>query len=78
MKEYTDKYDMDTDNIAAVREQTKYEAALDKFLAKESISAFTDAFQDLNQLPGIAAQNVMAKGIGFGPEGDYKPAARIT
>lgn len=78
MKEYTDKYDMDTDNIAAVREQAKYEAALDKFLEKEKISAFTDTFQDLhglNQLPGIAAQNVMAKGIGFGPEGDYKTAA---
>lgn len=78
MKEYTDKYDMDTDNIAAVREQAKYEVALDKFIAKENISAFTDTFQDLhglNQLPGIAAQNVMAKGIGFGPEGDYKTAA---
>ena len=78
MKEYTDKYDMDTDNTAAVREQAKYEAALDKFIAKENISAFTDTFQDLhglNQLPGIAAQNIMAKGIGFGPEGDYKTAA---
>ncbi len=78
MKEYTDKYEMDTDNLAAVREQAKYEAALDKFLAKENISAFTDTFQDLHglkQLPGIAAQNLMAKGIGFGPEGDYKTAA---
>ena len=78
MKEYTDKYDMDTDNIAAVREQAKYETALDRFIAKENISAFTDTFQDLhglNQLPGIAAQNIMAKGIGFGPEGDYKTAA---
>ena len=78
MKEYTDKYDMDTDNIAAVREQARYEAALDKFIAKNRISAFTDTFQDLHglsQLPGIAAQNIMAKGIGFGPEGDYKTAA---
>lgn len=78
MKEYADKYDMDTDNIAAVKEQAKYEAALDKFLEKENISAFTDTFQDLhglNQLPGIAVQNIMAKGIGFGPEGDYKTAA---
>ena len=78
MKEYTDKYDMDTDNTAAVREQAKYEAALDKFIEKENISAFTDTFQDLHgldQLPGIAVQNIMAKGIGFGPEGDYKTAA---
>lgn len=78
MKEYADKYDMDTDNLAAVKEQAKYEAALDKFIAKENISAFTDTFQDLhglNQLPGLAVQNVMAKGIGFGAEGDYKTAA---
>ena len=78
MKEYADKYDMDTDNLAAVKEQAKYEAALDKFIEKKGISAFTDTFQDLhglNQLPGIAVQNIMAKGIGFGPEGDYKTAA---
>ena len=78
MKEYDQKYDMDTDNLAAVKEQAKYEVALDKFIAKEKISAFTDTFQDLhglNQLPGIAVQNVMAKGIGFGPEGDYKTSA---
>ncbi|MCH5200415.1 MAG: L-arabinose isomerase [Oscillospiraceae bacterium] len=78
MKEYADKYDMDTDNLDAVREQAKYEVALDRFIAKENISAFTDTFQDLhglNQLPGIAVQNVMAKGIGFGPEGDYKTSA---
>ncbi|MCM1328906.1 MAG: L-arabinose isomerase [Ruminococcus sp.] len=78
MEEYAQKYDMKTDNIAAVREQAKYEVALEKFIEKENISAFTDTFQDLhglNQLPGIAVQNLMAKGIGFGPEGDYKTAA---
>lgn len=78
MAEYSEKYAMNTDNISAVREQAKYEAALEKFLARENISAFTDTFQDLHglsQLPGIAAQNLMAKGVGFGPEGDYKTAA---
>ena len=78
MNEYSEKYDMDTDNLTAVREQARYEVALDKFIAKEKISAFTDTFQDLhglNQLPGLAVQNVMAKGIGFGPEGDYKTSA---
>lgn len=78
MSEYSEKYAMNTDNIAAVREQAKYEAALEKFLARENISAFTDTFQDLHgleQLPGIAVQNIMAKGVGFGPEGDYKTAA---
>lgn len=78
MKEYTSKYTMDTDNIDAVREQAKYEIAFDKFLKENNCYAFTDTFQDLHgmkQLPGIAAQDIMAKGIGFGPEGDYKIAA---
>lgn len=78
LAEYSEKYTMATDDAAAVREQAKYEAALEKFIRQENIGAFTDTFQDLHglkQLPGIAAQNLMAKGIGFGPEGDYKTAA---
>ena len=78
MAEYAEKYAMNTDNTAAVREQAKYEVALEKFLARENISAFTDTFQDLHgleQLPGLAAQNIMAKGYGFGSEGDCKTAA---
>ena len=78
MDEYTSKYTMKTDNIQAVREQAKYEVGLEKFLAKNNLGAFADTFQDLHglkQLPGIAAQNLMGKGIGFGPEGDYKISA---
>lgn len=78
MAEYTSKYTMKTTNIEAVREQAKYEVAMERFFAARGIGAFTDTFQDLHglkQLPGIAAQNLMAKGIGFGPEGDYKISA---
>lgn len=78
MEEYTSKYTMKTDRTDAVREQAKYEVALDKFLDQKGIGAFTDTFQDLyglKQLPGIAVQNLMGRGIGFGPEGDYKIAA---
>ncbi|MEE0947087.1 MAG: L-arabinose isomerase [Acutalibacteraceae bacterium] len=78
LQEYTLKYEMDTDNTEAVKEQAKYEVALEKFIEREKIFAFTDTFQDLHglsQLPGIAVQNIMAKGIGFGPEGDYKTSA---
>ena len=78
MQEYTDKYEMATDNVEAVREQARYEIALDQFIAQHNVTAFADNFQDLfgmKQLPGIAAQNLMDKGIGFGPEGDYKIAA---
>lgn len=78
MAEFTEKYTMATDNIAAVREQAKYAVGLEKFIARERIGAFTDTFEDLyglEQLPGIAIQDIMAKGIGFGPEGDYKTSA---
>ena len=78
MAEYLDKYIMDTDNVEAVRQQAAYEIGFEKFLAKNNCEAFPDTFQNLfgmEQLPGIAAQNLMAKGIGFGPEGDYKISA---
>lgn len=78
LSEYNNAYDMDTDNAEAVREQAKYEVALDKFIKDKNISAFTDTFEDLHglkQLPGLAVQNIMAKGVGFGPEGDYKTSA---
>ena len=80
MKEYTDKYTMKTDRIDSVREQAKYEVGLEKFLSTNGIGAFADTFQDLHglkQLPGIAAQNLMAKGIGFGPEGELELASHM-
>lgn len=78
LNEYLNKYELDTDNLNAVREQAKYEIALERFISEKNVSAFTDTFEDLhglNQLPGLAVQNIMAKGIGFGPEGDYKTSA---
>jgi len=78
IEEYKTKYEICTDNMEAISEQAKYEVALDKFIKKENISAFTDTFEDLHglkQLPGLCVQNIMAKGIGFGPEGDYKTSA---
>jgi L-arabinose isomerase len=81
MGEYASKYTMNTSNIASVMEQAKYDVAIHKFLKQEKIGAFTDTFQDLHglkQLPGLAAQNIMAEGIGFGPEGDYKTAALMA
>ena len=78
MQEYLAAYEMDTDNIDAVKEQAKYEIAFEKFFAENNVTAFTDNFQDLHgmkQLPGLAVQNLMDKGVGFGPEGDYKVAA---
>ena len=78
MAEYQSRYTMKTDRIDSVREQARYEVGFDKFLAGKGIGAFTDTFQDLHglrQLPGIAVQSLMGRGIGFGPEGDYKTSA---
>ncbi len=78
MAEYSEKYTLATDNISAVEQQARYEVALEKFMEKEKISAITDTFQDLhglNQLPGLSVQNLMARGVGFGPEGDFKTSA---
>ena len=81
MSEYQGKYVMNTDDLSAVEEQAKYEIALEKFFRKERIGAFTDTFQDLyglKQLPGLSVQSLMAKGVGFGPEGDYKTSALMA
>ncbi len=78
LNEYRSKYIMATDNLEAVRVQAACEVAFEKFISENKCMAFTDTFQDLfglKQLPGAAAQNLMAKGVGFGPEGDYKIAA---
>ncbi|MDY5579245.1 L-arabinose isomerase [Porcincola intestinalis] len=78
MADYESRYTMATDNVEAVRTQARYQIAFEKFIAANSVTAFTDNFQDLHglsQLPGLAAQDLMAKGIGFGPEGDYKISA---
>jgi len=78
MEEYAANYIIATENTDAVREQAATEIAMERFIEKERIGALTDTFQDLHglrQLPGLAVQNIMAKGIGFGPEGDYKTAA---
>lgn len=78
MSEYEKNYVMDTDNIEAVRYQAREEAALKKFLDKEGFGAFHTNFEDLQelrQLPGLAAQDLMRQGYGFGAEGDWKVAA---
>ena len=78
LKEYKEEYVVNTDNLDSIREQAKYEIALEKFLENGKFGAFTDTFQDLHglkQLPGLAVQRLMGKGYGFGAEGDYKTSA---
>ncbi len=78
MADYADAYDFATDDIHAVRYQAREEIAIKRMMDREGCLAFTDTFQDLygmEQLPGLAAQHLMAQGYGFGGEGDWKAAA---
>ncbi|HEY5917224.1 MAG TPA: L-arabinose isomerase, partial [Chryseolinea sp.] len=64
----------------ALRDAAKIESGLRNFLTSGSFKGFTDTFEDLHgvvQLPGIAAQRLMADGYGFGGEGDWKTAALV-
>ncbi len=78
MAEYESLYVMATDDIETVRYQAREEIAMKKMLDAEGCKAFTNTFQDLygmKQLPGLASQHLMAKGYGYGGEGDWKVSA---
>jgi len=78
MDEYKAAYDIKTDNIEAIRYQAREEIAMKKMLDAEGCMAFSNTFQDLygmEQLPGLASQHLMAKGYGYGGEGDWKVSA---
>jgi len=64
----------------SLRDAARIEAALRTFLKQGGFKGFTTTFEDLHglkQLPGIAAQRLMAEGYGFGAEGDWKTAALL-
>ncbi|HLW21861.1 MAG TPA: L-arabinose isomerase [Sphaerochaetaceae bacterium] len=66
--------------LRQTREQARVEIALERFLKDVGARAFCTNFQDLHgmsQLPGLAAQRLMAKGYGFAGEGDWKTAAMV-
>lgn len=78
MAEYEQKYDIETDQIEQVRYQAKVQLGIQKSLELGDFGAFTTTFEDLHgldQLPGLACQDLMSKGYGFGGEGDWKVAA---
>ncbi|HTX72432.1 MAG TPA: L-arabinose isomerase [Rectinemataceae bacterium] len=68
------------EGAARVREQARIELGLEAFLEARGAGAFTTTFEDLHglpQLPGLAVQSLMARGYGFGAEGDWKTAALV-
>ena len=61
-----------------VTKAARIELALRKLLQSKGAKAFTTNFDDLeniDQIPGLASQRLMAEGYGFGAEGDWKTAA---
>jgi L-arabinose isomerase len=74
---YRRDYDL-PDDLDAVRYQAREEVALREMFEDEGCLAFTNTFQDLygmRQLPGLATQDLMSQGYGYGGEGDWKTAA---
>jgi len=77
VEEYKSLYEIATDNMDSVRYQAKEEIAIERILVRVGAKAFSNTFEDLygmKQLPGLASQHLMAKGYGFGAEGDWKTA----
>lgn len=63
-----------------LKEAARIELGMEGFLTAGDFKAFTTTFEDLHglrQLPGLAVQRLMAKGYGFGAEGDWKTAALV-
>jgi L-arabinose isomerase len=80
--EYRDAYDIakEHDRPQSLSDAARIELGLRAFLEDGGFGAFTDTFEDLHgmkQLPGIAAQRLMADGYGFAGEGDWKTAALV-
>ena len=82
LAEYASEYKMTkaVSNSDTLKEAARIEAGMEAFLEAGNFKAFTTTFEDLHglkQLPGLAVQRLMAKGYGFGAEGDWKTAALV-
>ncbi len=68
------------DRHESLRYGARQELALLNLLGQIGATAFTTTFEDLGalrQLPGLAVQRLMARGFGFGAEGDWKTAILV-
>jgi L-arabinose isomerase len=69
-----------TTQLERLKVQARLEIAIRAFLEDGHYRGFTTNFEDLyglDQLPGLAAQRLMADGYGFAAEGDWKTAALV-
>ena len=82
LAEYGSEYKL-TKTVASsetLKDAARIELGMEGFLKAGNFKAFTTTFEDLHglkQLPGLAVQRLMAKGNGFGAEGDWKTAALV-
>lgn len=86
LKVYKENYSIadallsDGRQLDRLKVQARIEIAVRRFLEEEDYLGFTTNFEDLyglDQLPGLAAQRLMADGYGFAAEGDWKTAALV-
>ena len=86
IQEYEDQYNLQEslknggNQRSSLADAARIEIGLRNFLQQGNFKGFTDTFEDLHgmkQLPGIAAQRLMAEGYGFAGEGDWKTAALV-
>jgi L-arabinose isomerase len=79
-EECQNKYEIATDNVAAIKYQIRIELAMRQICVENGFGAVVTCFENLwglEQLPGLACQRLMADGYGFGAEGDWKTAALL-
>ena len=82
LDEYSSEYNVKKEIASSetLKEAARIELGMETFLKAGNFKAFTTTFEDLHglkQLPGLAVQRLMAKGYGFGAEGDWKTAALV-
>lgn len=80
VKQYSQEYELEDISNLNINYQARIELGIKKFLDQHDYKAFTTNFEDLHgleQLPGLAAQHLMAQGYGFAAEGDWKQAALV-
>jgi len=86
IEEYKEQYEIDQklleggEKYQNLKDAARIEIGLERFLKDGNFKAFTTTFENLHglkQLPGLAVQRLMAKGYGFGAEGDWKTAAMV-
>lgn len=79
LDEYASVYEMspdlfnDSDLKKLMAQEARLELGMESFLKSVGAGAFTNTFENLTgltNLPGLATQRLMAKGFGYGGEGD--------